>query len=172
MIGFLNDFDPNRIDYSEVADYFGKKTRSVFTASPQRYWRVTMRLLFRASTGFFFVLFCCLFFGVARPSIAQTDLNGYWDMRTPNPGGDGTFRDTYFEIQQSGETISGMLIRRPNGIPITGTFKDGTIHFVTVPPPPPAPPAGSTAPARPPTTADHVRRHLRRTASCCCRPGT
>ncbi len=108
-----------------------------------------MHRLFRASTGFFAVLSCCVLFGVVRPSAAQTDLSGYWDVRTPNPSLDGTFRDTYFEIRQTGETISGMLIRRPNGIPITGSFKDGAIHFATVPPPPPAPPAGSTAPPRP-----------------------
>ena len=108
-----------------------------------------MHRLFRISTGNFALLFCYLFFGMVRPSAAQVDLNGYWDVRTPNANGDGTFRDTYFEIQQSGETISGMLIRRPNGIPITGSFKDGAIHFVTVPPAPPAPPAGSTAPPRP-----------------------
>ena len=83
-------------------------------------------------------------------AMAQTNLTGYWDVKTPNPSNDGTFRDTYFEIQQTAETISGTLIRRPNGIPILGTFKDNTIHFVTVPPAPPAPPAGSTAPARPP----------------------
>src|ERR1700722_10043291 len=108
-----------------------------------------MPRLFRASTVFFAFLFLFLF-AMIRPCAAQTDLNGYWEMRTPNAGGDGTFRETYFEIQQNGETLSGMLIRRPNGIPITGTFKDGAIHFVTVPPQPPAPPAGSTAPARPP----------------------
>ena len=83
---------------------------------------------------------------LARPARAQTDLSGYWDARLPNPNGDGTFRDVYFHIEQQGETISGELIRRPNGIPITGTFKDNVIHFVTVPP---APPPGSTAPARP-----------------------
>ena len=107
-----------------------------------------MYRLFRAFM-WVFALSGCIFFGMVRPSAAQTDLSGYWDVRTPNPSQDGTFRDTYFEIQQTGETISGTLIRRPNGIPITGTLKDGAIHFETVPPPPPAPPAGSTAPPRP-----------------------
>ncbi len=96
-----------------------------------------------------------LFLGYAlcfhlSPMLAQTDLNGYWRLRTPNANGDGTFRETFFEIQQSGETISGSLIRGKNGIPINGTFKDGAIHFATVPPTPPPPPAGSTAPVRPP----------------------
>ena len=108
-----------------------------------------MHRLFRASRGLLAVMFCLVFPGMVRPSVAQTDLSGYWDVRTPNASGDGTFRDTYFEIQQAGETISGTLIRRPNGIPITGSFKDGAIHFVTVPPQPAAAPAGSTAPPRP-----------------------
>jgi|SRR6185437_794191 len=74
----------------------------------------------------------------AQAQAQPADLTGYWDLRTPNANNDGTFRDTYFEIQQTGEAISGSLIRRPNGIPITGTFKDGAIHFTTVPPAPAA----------------------------------
>ena len=70
-------------------------------------------------------------------------------MRSPNQNGDGTFRYTYLQIQQSGESISGMLIRQPHGMSITGEYKDGVIHFVTQPPMPPAPPAGSTASTRP-----------------------
>ena len=107
-----------------------------------------MRRLSRISTGPFALLVCCSVFGFARASVAQADLNGYWDIRTPSPNGDGTFRDTYLEIEQSGESISGMLIRQPHGIPIAGTLKDGAIHFVTEPPAPQIPPAGSTAPAR------------------------
>src|SRR5258708_5340133 len=76
------------------------------------YGRSNMHRLFLASTKFFVALSCCMFFGMVRPSVAQTDLSGYWDVRTPNPSGDGTFRDTYFEIQQTGETIGGTLIRR------------------------------------------------------------
>jgi alpha-galactosidase len=111
-----------------------------------------MRHFFRASTSTLALLLGCFLVGT-QPSFAQTNLSGYWDARTPNP--DGTFRDTYFEIQQSGETLSGTLIRRPNGIPISGTFKEGAIHFVTVPPTPPPPPAGATArPAQRPMTFD------------------
>ena len=71
------------------------------------------------------------------------DLSGYWDVSTPNPNGDGTSRHTFFHIEQNGEAISGELIRRPSGIPINGTFKDGALHFVTVPPTPPPPPPGA-----------------------------
>jgi alpha-galactosidase len=75
-------------------------------------------------------MFCCGFAAVSLPLEAQTDLSGYWDARTPNQDNDGTYRDTYLEIQQSGETISGSLIRHPDGNPIAGTYKDGAIHFV------------------------------------------
>ncbi len=84
------------------------------------------------------VLVFCSCAGMAN---AQ-DLNSYWDLRTPNLGGDGTFRETFFHIEQNGDAISGELIRHPQGIPITGTFKDGAVHFVTVPPQPPPPSPG------------------------------
>lgn len=81
---------------------------------------------------------------------AQTDLSGYWIYRVPN--GDGTTRDSFIQFDESGETISGTLSGRgPRAMAITGTFKDGQLHFVTQPPaPPPAPPAGAPAGAPPP----------------------
>jgi alpha-galactosidase len=109
---------------------------------------------FRSSCCSSLFVFAALL-SVGSVGIAAQDLNGYWDVRTPQPNGDGTFRETYFHLQQSGETISGELIRRPTGIPITGTFQVGAIHFVTVPPTPPPPPAGQ--PPRhqmPPVTYD------------------
>jgi alpha-galactosidase len=100
----------------------------------------------RVSIGFLTVIFCSISFVVVRPANAQTDLTGYWDLRTPNPT-DGTFRDTYIQIQQTGDAISGMLLRRPNGIPISGSFKEAAVHFATVPP---APPSDNVTPPRPP----------------------
>jgi alpha-galactosidase len=93
-----------------------------------------MQRLSRISIGSCALLFCCSVVGFVRPSLAQTDLNGYWDMRTPNSNGDGTFRDTFLQIRQSGESISGELIRQPHGVPISGSFKDGAIQFQTRPP--------------------------------------
>ena len=62
---------------------------------------------------------------------AQTGLSGYWQLKVPN--GDGTFRVTYFELKQDGETITGKLFGRgPNGTPVAGSFKGGTLHFATV----------------------------------------
>jgi alpha-galactosidase len=100
----------------------------------------------RVSRGFLTLMICSIFPVIAPPANAQTDLTGYWDLRTPNPT-DGTFRDTYIQLQQTGDAISGTLLRRPNGIPISGSFKVGAVHFATVPPPPPT---DSTTPPRPP----------------------
>ena len=108
-----------------------------------------MHRLSRIFIGPSALLLCCSVFGSVRPAVAQADLTGYWDMCSPNQNGDGTFRDTYLQIQQSGESISGILIRQPHGISITGEYKYGVIHFVTQPPMPPAHPAGSTAATRP-----------------------
>jgi alpha-galactosidase len=90
---------------------------------------VAMQRLSRSSAWYFAFLLCCSFLAVGRPLTAQSDLSGYWDARTPN-GNDGTFRDTYLEIQQRGDTIGGMVIRHPNGIPLAGTYKDGALHFL------------------------------------------
>jgi alpha-galactosidase len=88
-----------------------------------------MQRLSRASVTCFLSLLCCGLFASGLRLQAQTELNGYWDARSPN-GNDGTFRDTYFEIEQSGGTIGGTFLRYPHGIPIAGTLKDGALHFV------------------------------------------
>jgi alpha-galactosidase len=60
---------------------------------------------------------------------AQTDLTGFWVFSVPT--GDGNFRETFFELKQSGEVVSGKVLMGPREIPITdGTFKDGKLHFV------------------------------------------
>ena len=60
---------------------------------------------------------------------AQAGLDGYWDLRVPV--GDGTFRDTFFELHQSGDAITGHLLGRgPDGLPVIGTLSGGTIHLV------------------------------------------
>src|ERR1039457_3666632 len=39
---------------------------------------------------------------------AQTDLTGFWVFKVPR--GDGTFSESYFELKQSGETITGNTV--------------------------------------------------------------
>ncbi len=76
---------------------------------------------------------CCLLLQPSPLAHAQSDLSGYWVLHVPN--GDGTVRDTYFELKEDGESITGTLLGRgPNGTPISGTFKDGKLQFATVPP--------------------------------------
>jgi alpha-galactosidase len=75
---------------------------------------------------------------------AQTNLSGYWLLKVPN--GDGTFRVTYLELKQDGETITGKLYGRgPNGTPVDGSFKGNQLHFGTVVS---APAGGSTSSGR------------------------
>src|SRR5580658_9823485 len=60
---------------------------------------------------------------------AQASLTGYWVFRVSR--GDGTFNDSFFELNQEGETISGRAIRGSGEAPISeGTLKDGKLHFV------------------------------------------
>jgi alpha-galactosidase len=78
-------------------------------------------------------LLVCLLLTTLPSAFAQSDLSGYWNFRVPND--DGTFRETYFELQQKGETLTGRLFgRTPQGTPLEGTIKNGAILFATVPP--------------------------------------
>lgn len=59
---------------------------------------------------------------------AQTDLTGYWVLKVPR--GDGTFTESYFELKQSGDSITGNTIGGRGQNPIgDGSFKDGKLHF-------------------------------------------
>jgi hypothetical protein len=70
----------------------------------------------------------CILAGIAliaalgKLAQAQTDLTGYWVLHVTN--GDGTVRDTYLQLSESGEAIHGTLFGRGNGTPIEGTFKE------------------------------------------------
>lgn len=75
------------------------------------------------------------------PAFAQSDLTGYWNLRVPN--GDGTYRETFFQLEQHGETLTGRWFGRdPNGIPMEGNVKNTTVHIATVPPSAPASSSG------------------------------
>ena len=59
---------------------------------------------------------------------AQGDLSGYWVFKIPR--GDGTFALSYFELKQSGDTITGNTVGGRGQTPISdGSFRDGKLHF-------------------------------------------
>ena len=59
---------------------------------------------------------------------AQTDLTGFWVFRVPR--GDGTFTESFFELKQSGETLTGNTMGGRGQTPIAdGAFKDGKLQF-------------------------------------------
>jgi alpha-galactosidase len=84
----------------------------------------------RTSSVLAVVLSCA----AASVCAAQSPLNGYWDLRAPNPSGDGTTLDTFFHLQQKGNAITGELIRGRHTVPVAGTVDHATIHFATQPP--------------------------------------
>jgi len=60
-----------------------------------------------------------------------TNLSGYWVLLIPN--GDGTNREAYWHLQQSGETISGTVLQGSRELPISnGSFQSGKLHFEVV----------------------------------------
>ena len=57
---------------------------------------------------------------------AQSDLTGFWVFRVPT--GDGNFRETFLDLKQEGENITGKLLSGTREIPIAdGTFKEGKL---------------------------------------------
>jgi alpha-galactosidase len=62
---------------------------------------------------------------------AQTNLSGYWLLLMPNH--DGTYRKSYFYLQQSGETLTGNVMFGSRELPISnGSFQNGRLHFEVV----------------------------------------
>ncbi len=60
---------------------------------------------------------------------AQTDLTGFWVLRVPT--GDGNFRETFFDLKQQGDVLTGNMVRDGRQTPLAdGSVKDGKIHFV------------------------------------------
>ena len=60
---------------------------------------------------------------------AQTDLSGFWVFRVPT--GDGNFRETFFELKQDGETVTGKVLVGGREVAITdGSFRNGALQFV------------------------------------------
>src|SRR5882672_6661751 len=62
------------------------------------------------------------------PAYAQTDLSGFWVFRVPT--GDGNFRESFFDLKQDGEVVTGKMVAGTRELPVAeGTFKGGALHF-------------------------------------------
>ena len=77
---------------------------------------------------------------------AQSSLSGYWQLTAPR--GDGTFRVTNLQLQQSGEDLSGSLLSR-DGIPLAAPSTP--VKSTSSPPCPRLPPARRSAPGSAPS---------------------
>ncbi|MGB7593540.1 MAG: glycoside hydrolase family 27 protein, partial [Terriglobia bacterium] len=65
----------------------------------------------------------------AIPVAAQTDVTGFWVLRVPT--GDGNYRESFFDLKQSGEKVTGKILMGPRQTPISdGTFSNGKLHLV------------------------------------------
>jgi alpha-galactosidase len=75
------------------------------------------------------VLLCALILMLGALSMhAQTDITGLWVFKAPR--GDGTFSESYFELKQNGETITGNTVGGRAKLPVNdGAFRDGKVHF-------------------------------------------
>ena len=75
------------------------------------------------------VLISCLLLLSALPIAAQTDLTGFWVLRVPT--GDGNYRETFLDLKQSGQKVTGRILRNGRETPISdGTFSNGKLHLV------------------------------------------
>ena len=75
--------------------------------------------------------------GLVALTWAQNSVSGYWDFHAPRvANNDGTYRETFFELKQDGDKITGRI--EPGGsreLPIVdGTLKNGALHFAIVAP--------------------------------------
>jgi alpha-galactosidase len=62
-------------------------------------------------------------------ALAQTNLTGFWVFRVPT--GDGNYRESFLDLKQAGEALTGKVLFGEREMPISdGTVKDGKFHFV------------------------------------------
>jgi alpha-galactosidase len=95
------------------------------TASPRRAARHLDRPLVLFSV--LLVLFLLPLFPASLSG--QTDLTGFWVLRIPT--GDGNYRETFLDLKQNGETVTGKILPTFRELPISeGTIKDGKLHLV------------------------------------------
>ena len=69
--------------------------------------------------------------GIPVLSDGQINLTGYWVFRVPRDNNDGTFQESFFELKQEGEAVTGRALKGTGENPIVeGAFHDGSLHFI------------------------------------------
>jgi alpha-galactosidase len=58
----------------------------------------------------------------------QTDATGFWVFKVPT--GDGNLRESFFDLKQEGEVLTGKALGRRENPISEGSVKDGKLHFV------------------------------------------
>ena len=90
---------------------------------------MTLPIAVRTGSAARRLLLLVLLCSVAPLLWAQTDLTGFWVFRVPT--GDGNFRETFLDLKQDGEKITGKVLSGSREAPISeGTFRNGTLHVV------------------------------------------
>jgi alpha-galactosidase len=66
----------------------------------------------------------------AAPAAAPpSNITGFWVFRVPT--GDGNFRESFLDLKQEGDAVTGESIQGSRKLPISdGTLRDGKLHFV------------------------------------------
>ena len=65
----------------------------------------------------------------AQTAAAPSNVTGFWVFRVPT--GDGNFRESFFDLKQEGDTISGEFIQGSRKLPISdGFYRDGKLHWI------------------------------------------
>ncbi len=88
------------------------------------------RVVFVACVAVFVLASLAVSLERAPSGAVQSNVSGFWAFRVPRA--DGTFQETYFELKQDGETVTGKQGQRDLS---EGNFKDGVLHMVVIIPP-------------------------------------
>jgi alpha-galactosidase len=61
----------------------------------------------------------------------QSNVTGFWAFRTPVP--DGTFRESFFDLKQDGESVTGTMIQGLRRTSLSeGWLRNGKLHFSVI----------------------------------------
>lgn len=78
--------------------------------------------------GKFAILLLSVLLAGALPAAAQTNVSGFWVLNVPT--GDGNYMKTFFDLQQSGEQVTGTAWIRHRKLALSqGSYRGGNLHL-------------------------------------------